>query len=332
MSIEAMNWALGQPVGGTKKLVLIGIASHADRYGDNAWPSISTLAYYAHVDERSVQRAIADLTSDGYVHRDINQGGTLKMSSHTRPNLYQLNIEGKPPKPLPRELSAKINPVTPVSPPDASVTPPPDASVTPPVTPVSPKPYKEPSKEPSIGGRRAQAPAPAFPKLDSFDAEQAEAERQAAGKVQAKPAKPTKAAEPAIACPADVPAGVFADFLAIRKAKRAPLTATALAGIGREAAKAGISLADALAVCCERGWVGFRADWYGEGSATSQAARPGRATAAPAETFRERDERLARERWEQATGQRHPDSIAAEQRRGNVIDVTPRTTTHAIPF
>jgi hypothetical protein len=52
------------------------------------------------------------------------------------------------------------------------------------------------------------------------------------------------------------------DFLAIRKAKRAPLTATALDGIKREAGKAGITLEDALRVCVERGWQAFKAEWH----------------------------------------------------------------------
>lgn len=55
---------------------------------------------------------------------------------------------------------------------------------------------------------------------------------------------------------------VWEDFLQIRKAKHAPLTETALAGIRREAEKAGISLEAALQTCCERGWQGFKADWY----------------------------------------------------------------------
>lgn len=54
---------------------------------------------------------------------------------------------------------------------------------------------------------------------------------------------------------------VASDFLAIRKAKRAPLTATALDGIKREAGKAGITLEDALRVCVERGWQGYKAEW-----------------------------------------------------------------------
>lgn len=61
--------------------------------------------------------------------------------------------------------------------------------------------------------------------------------------------------------PDDVPEATWNDFLSMRKAKKAPLTDTALAGIRREAAKAGITLAEALACCCARGWQGFKADW-----------------------------------------------------------------------
>jgi len=61
--------------------------------------------------------------------------------------------------------------------------------------------------------------------------------------------------------PSGVSDSVWADFLKIRKAKRAPMTDTALEGIRREAAKAGMTLADALAMCCTRGWQGFEAKW-----------------------------------------------------------------------
>lgn len=62
------------------------------------------------------------------------------------------------------------------------------------------------------------------------------------------------------------------DWLTLRKAKRAAVTKTAIAGIEREAVKAGLSLADALATCCERGWQGFRADWLAD---ERRAAAPG---------------------------------------------------------
>ena len=56
------------------------------------------------------------------------------------------------------------------------------------------------------------------------------------------------------------------DYLAVRKAKRAnSLTETALKGLEREAASAGISLSTALMTCCERNWVGFKSDWYLDG-------------------------------------------------------------------
>lgn len=51
------------------------------------------------------------------------------------------------------------------------------------------------------------------------------------------------------------------DFIVHRKAKRAAITETALAGFQREADKAGISIQQAVAISVERGWVGFKADW-----------------------------------------------------------------------
>lgn len=58
-----------------------------------------------------------------------------------------------------------------------------------------------------------------------------------------------------------IPGQVVADFRALRTKLRAPITATAMDGIKREAAKAGVSLADAMRMCCERGWRGFKAEW-----------------------------------------------------------------------
>ena len=116
MSFESVAWALEQPIGGTQKILLLGIASHADKFGDNAWPSIETLAKYAYVDPRSVQRCIGELIRLGYVVREINEGGSRKTAPHMRPNLYRLNMVGKP------VVLAEKYPLTPASPPDTSVT------------------------------------------------------------------------------------------------------------------------------------------------------------------------------------------------------------------
>jgi hypothetical protein len=51
------------------------------------------------------------------------------------------------------------------------------------------------------------------------------------------------------------------DFLVVRKAKRAPLTQTALDAIAREAEKANLTLDAAIRLAAERGWQGFSADW-----------------------------------------------------------------------
>ena len=51
------------------------------------------------------------------------------------------------------------------------------------------------------------------------------------------------------------------DFLKHRKNVKAPLTETALKGITSEAAKASITLEEALTMCQVRGWRGFKSEW-----------------------------------------------------------------------
>ena len=58
-----------------------------------------------------------------------------------------------------------------------------------------------------------------------------------------------------------VDASIAADWIQSRKQLKATPTQTAIDGIAKEAARAGISLADALALCCQRGWRGFKAEW-----------------------------------------------------------------------
>lgn len=72
---------------------------------------------------------------------------------------------------------------------------------------------------------------------------------------------PPKQKANSVAKPESVTDQVWSDFLAARKAKRSPLTETALAGIAREAQKAGWSLNDALAESVARGWQAFKAEW-----------------------------------------------------------------------
>lgn len=74
--------------------------------------------------------------------------------------------------------------------------------------------------------------------------------------------------------PESVGEEVWASFLTLRSAKKAPVTAAAMAGIQREAIRAGISLDQALEHCCARGWAGFKAEWIqGQGQALSRGAQ-----------------------------------------------------------
>lgn len=94
--------------------------------------------------------------------------------------------------------------------------------------------------------------------------------------------------------PPDVAQQVWDDWLALRARKRAPVTQTVLDGARSEAQKAGMPLADFLAVWCMRGSQGLQADWL-----QADERRP---VAGGGETFRERDERLARERYLELVG------------------------------
>jgi len=109
----------------------------------------------------------------------------------------------------------------------------------------------------------------------------------------------------AVAPPDGVAVSVWADFVALRKSKKAKLTETAVDGIRREADRAGWTLEAALSECCSRGWVGFKADWV--------ADKP-KARDAPTETPYQRS---MRQRYEEATGRSNTGPSS------NVIDITP---------
>jgi len=121
---------------GTAKLVLVGIANHDGDGG--AWPSVATLARYAGVDARHVQRAIARLVELGEIRRDVQAGGDERVPDHRRPNRYRFLLEcphncdrTKQHRTRNREVvDLDIARVTPASPGDTGVTPPGDTGVT----------------------------------------------------------------------------------------------------------------------------------------------------------------------------------------------------------
>lgn len=79
------------------------------------------------------------------------------------------------------------------------------------------------------------------------------------GESEAAPALPTRAKP--FPKPDDVTDQTWADWLALRKAKKAPVTDTVVEHAKREAEKAGMTLDGFLQVWCARGSQGMQADW-----------------------------------------------------------------------
>ncbi|MBF5007617.1 helix-turn-helix domain-containing protein [Diaphorobacter caeni] len=70
------------------------------------------------------------------------------------------------------------------------------------------------------------------------------------------------------------------DWNKVRAAKRVGnATSAAVKGLKREAAKAGLTDAEAIEVCCANGWQGFRAEWYARDTMPT-AMRPSRRSTA----------------------------------------------------
>lgn len=64
-----------------------------------------------------------------------------------------------------------------------------------------------------------------------------------------------------ISPPNGVAINLWNDFVILRRAKKLPITETAIRGLVREGNKANMSLPDVIRTCCERGWAGFKAEW-----------------------------------------------------------------------
>jgi len=97
VSIEASSFVLGLSMGrgnGIRKLVLLGYANHADKYGRGAYPSTKTIADYAECDVRTAQRHIGWLIFNGYL-----QEGDQRLVDHFdpryRPIVYDVAVSNE---------------------------------------------------------------------------------------------------------------------------------------------------------------------------------------------------------------------------------------------
>ena len=73
--------------------------------------------------------------------------------------------------------------------------------------------------------------------------------------------KPKRESATKVACPSDVGLQEWEDWLALRKAKKAPVTETVIKSARKEAEKAGITFNAFLTIWCARGSQGLQAEW-----------------------------------------------------------------------
>lgn len=71
-----------------------------------------------------------------------------------------------------------------------------------------------------------------------------------------------------------VESNVARDWLTLRSGKKLKPTETAFSGVLKQAQKAGLSMNEALVLCCTRGWGGFEASWVEGQSIGKSVAKP----------------------------------------------------------
>lgn len=121
-----------------------------------------------------------------------------------------------------------------------------------------------------------------------------------------------RSANPAsLSRPEDVAEQTWADWQQLRKAKKAPVTATVVNSARKEAEKADMPLDAFLQVWCLRGSQGLQADWL----------KPHERQTASRTSFADADEQARRKRWEEMTGRKWPSSAPSKMSFREVDDL-----------
>jgi hypothetical protein len=225
MSVEAITWALKQPVKhSSAKFVLVALANCADGASGRAWPSVAYLCEATSQDRKTVLANLKRLIDTGYI-----QDTGARMGSTKSVVVYQICSTEIGTTKQSQERDTSANEAVPFFPASSTVFP-----------------YKQ-----------SQNSLEAVPKTVH-------------GTVKNRN---RTVKEPNTELLSQLPAALVSDFLQIRKAKKLPLTQTAVDGLQREADKAGISLEDAVRFSCEAGWAAFNAGWYAQRTNTAKPAK-----------------------------------------------------------
>ena len=255
MSMQLMVEAMTVKVGNsTRKLVLLKLADQASDKGE-CWPSYKTIAQAAECSRTTAISHIEWLENHGFLRVESRKiDGRTNMT-----NVYHLTIKNGYLGGSESELGGSDSEL------GGS-----DSELG--------------GSESELGGGSDSEPKPVNKNqsinqsINQIHNAPANADACVESVATAKPKKPTLAKQrkqDALQLLADhgVDGQLALDYLAVREDRKArTLTQTAIAGLEREAVRAGLTLAQAVTVCVERNWAGFNADWLH--SSGQQGFRP----------------------------------------------------------
>lgn len=241
MSFDAVSWAMDQQIGrATAKFLLVALAECVDGKGTDhmvCFPSAAHLARRTEMDRKSVNANLKLLRDAGFIEDTGERKGTTNQVVIYRlkaPENSAISAVPKPDKEAQNSLA-----IGPILGPLAE-------EGTGPIF---------PAKRPNIPTEEAQYSLETGPILGHGTSEE-----QVIEQVIEQVSKRAKACA-SLDRPHDVSEQTWADWLQLRKAKRASVTKTVVDGARRESVKAGMSLEDFLQLWCMRGSQGLIAEW-----------------------------------------------------------------------
>lgn len=230
MSLDATRWAWEQKISATQKLILLSLADRADE-NHSCYPSTTRLVDDTGLYRETIFKAIEDLEKLGLlsVKRELGKSNKFTLIGVKDRHKTSSNL------PTGRKVKTSSDSPTSVELPTSSEMPTPTSS---------------------------DLPTPQSVNADTYQSVNADTNLPIES-TNNLPIEPTNKKQiKKIDFFSGISEQVVADYLAVRKAKKAPpVSQTVFDGLLRESSKAGYSLEDALRTCIERNWVGFNADW-----------------------------------------------------------------------
>lgn len=229
MSFKAVATVLNSDLrDGSEVAVLVALAHCLNDQTGKCCPSTATIARIARRSENIVRKTLKDLEGRGLLSSAQPAGGVRHFSLNLNPLQVSSGVADL-------EGVAEVQGVTEVEPPPCR------------------------SERGGVAEAKAHPLQICKPNREENKEDNKETNREG---VAARAARTRSSAfiPPEVAS-GEIDRQVFDDWLQIRKAKRAPLTATAWSAIKREAEKAGLTLTEVVALMAEHSWQSFRASW-----------------------------------------------------------------------